>query len=592
MTDSDLTRSAYEAGPQREKFFVSVLRNPLGLVAIIMIVVVVSTAILAPIIAPYDPSTVKIFKVNAPPGDGYLLGGDSAGRDIFSRLLFGARNTLIGALIVAIVASIVGVTMGLFAGYYGRYLDLVTSWIFDALMALPAIIILLALFQSLGSSIYLSMGVFGILLSPGFFRLTRSLVQGVKNELYIDAARVSGLSDLRIITRHILLVVRAPVVIQISVISGVAIVIQAGLEFLGLGDQRVPTWGGMLQDAFQSIYTAPLSLIWPGVAIAITVASLVLLANAIRDRMQSGGSNAGNQPPLPSISDGATTAPVASSRAGHAHLSQKPECRLSGRRPVGARSSMASRSMCTRARCSALSVKAARERPRRLSLSCGCFRPAGASFSGSIVMDGKDIASLPEEEMRGLRGKRIAYVPQEPMSNLDPVFRIGYQLVEPMVTVLGISRKEAKKRALDLLARVGLPDPERTFRAYPHEVSGGMAQRVLIAGAISCNPDLLIADEPTTALDVTVQAEVLDLMRDLQAEFQMSMILVTHNFGVVADSCDRVAVMKDGCIVETNHVRPLFAAPQHSYTRMLLDAVLEGSATRTYSPPTREEMPA
>ena len=191
--------------------------------------------------------------------------------------------------------------------------------------------------------------------------------------------------------------------------------------------------------------------------------------------------------------------------------------------------------------------------------------------------------------MTKLRGSKIAYIPQEPMSNLDPSFTIGSQLVEPMRICLGLGKAEAKERALDLLARVGIPDPERTFEAYPHQVSGGMAQRVLIAGAVSCDPDLLIADEPTTALDVTVQAEVLDLLRDLQAELHMGVLLVTHNFGVVADLCDRVSVMRDGRIVETGPARSIFADREHPYTQSLFDAILEDSEPRRPSsarPPT------
>ena len=142
---------------------------------------------------------------------------------------------------------------------------------------------------------------------------------------------------------------------------------------------------------------------------------------------------------------------------------------------------------------------------------------------------------------------------------------------------LRLSKSAAKARALELLRRVGIPNPERTFNAYPHEISGGMAQRVLIAGAVSCDPDLLIADEPTTALDVTVQADVLDLLRSLQSELNMGMILVTHNFGVVADLCDTVSVMRSGRIVETGPVLELFARPQHPYTQSLFDAVLDES---------------
>ena len=165
-------------------------------------------------------------------------------------------------------------------------------------------------------------------------------------------------------------------------------------------------------------------------------------------------------------------------------------------------------------------------------------------MAGSIQFDGNYTVAPGEDRVDQsrigpLRGKRISYIPQEPMSNLDPAFTIGYQLVRPMVKVLGISKEEAKGRALKLLAAVGIDNPQRTFKAYPHEVSGGMAQRVLIAGAISCEPDLIIADEPTTALDVTVQADVLDLIRDLQKDLGVGVMMVTHNFGIVSDLCDR-----------------------------------------------------
>jgi peptide/nickel transport system permease protein len=204
----------------------------------------------------------------------------------------------------------------------------------------------------------------------------------------------------------------------------------------------------------------------------------------------------------------------------------------------------------------------------------------GRITGGAIVFDGTDLATLPEKAMQRLRGARIAYVPQEPMSNLDPSFTVGSQLTEPMRVRLSLTKPDARERALALLAKVGIPDPARTFRAYPHEISGGMAQRVLIAGAISCEPDLLIADEPTTALDVTVQAEVLDLLRSLREEMGMGILLVTHNFGVVADLCDRVSVMQEGRIVETGPVRTILRDPRHEYTRSLLDAILDESAVR------------
>jgi peptide/nickel transport system permease protein len=211
--------------------------------------------------------------------------------------------------------------------------------------------------------------------------------------------------------------------------------------------------------------------------------------------------------------------------------------------------------------------------------------PAGGEIlHGSVRFDGEDLSRVPEAKMRDIRGRRIAYIPQEPMSNLDPSFTIGSQLTEPMRIKLGLSKSEAKAKALGLLGQVGIPNPERTFASYPHELSGGMAQRVLIAGAVSCEPDLVIADEPTTALDVTIQAEILDLLRELQQELGVTILIVTHNFGVVADLCDRVSVMQKGRIVETGPARAIFADPQHPYTRSLFDAILdEGQARGPYA---------
>ena len=210
----------------------------------------------------------------------------------------------------------------------------------------------------------------------------------------------------------------------------------------------------------------------------------------------------------------------------------------------------------------------------------GLLPTGGRILSGSVRFRGRELTGLSPSDYRKVRGKEIAYIPQEPMSNLDPTFTVGFQLVEPMRTVLGLSKRQARQRALELLEMVGIPDPPRTFRSYPHQISGGMAQRVLIAGAVSCDPVLLIADEPTTALDVTVQADILDLLRRLQAEIGMAVILVTHDFGVVADICDRVAVMQSGKLVEENHALALFDEPQHPYTQMLLASTMDDAEPR------------
>jgi oligopeptide transport system ATP-binding protein len=199
--------------------------------------------------------------------------------------------------------------------------------------------------------------------------------------------------------------------------------------------------------------------------------------------------------------------------------------------------------------------------------------PPGRIASGSILFDGKDLRASTAEEMRALRGHGIAMVFQDPMTSLNPVLTIGRQLTEVMEVHLGVSPEEARKRAVDLLAMVGIPSPETRLDDYPHRFSGGMRQRVMIAMAVACKPRLLIADEPTTALDVTIQAQILDLLRGLQAELGMAMILITHDLGVVAGMADRVNVMYAGRIVEEGSTDAIFAAPRMPYTMGLLQSV-------------------
>lgn len=197
----------------------------------------------------------------------------------------------------------------------------------------------------------------------------------------------------------------------------------------------------------------------------------------------------------------------------------------------------------------------------------------GEISGGSIKFQGEELTTKKENELRKLRGNDISMIFQEPMTALNPVFTIGYQLMEPLNTHRRMSNKEMKNKSIDLLKQVGIPDPEKKLKQFPHELSGGMRQRVLIAIALACNPSLLIADEPTTALDVTIQAQILDLIDDLKTDFGMGVVMVTHDMGVVAEVADRVMVMYAGHVVETGTVEEIFSNPQHPYTKGLLASV-------------------
>ncbi len=199
--------------------------------------------------------------------------------------------------------------------------------------------------------------------------------------------------------------------------------------------------------------------------------------------------------------------------------------------------------------------------------------PPGSIDGGAVRYRGRDLLALDDGEMRKVRGGEIAMIFQEPMTSLNPVFRIGNQISETVRLHLGLDKKAARERAIDLLNRVGIPNPAKRYDSYPHELSGGMRQRVMIAMALSAEPSLLIADEPTTALDVTIQAQILDLLLRIQSERKMSLLLITHDLGIVANLADAIAIMYAGEIVETGTTERIFNGPRHPYTIGLFDAI-------------------
>ena len=582
---------AATSGTPRTSLFRRLLKTPAGLFGLVVLVLVALSAIFAPLLTSIDPNFASIGDVLGKPGDGHPLGFDSAGRDVLSRLLYAGRFSLAGALLALVIAAVIGVIAGLIAGYYHGWFDTVSSWLAGLVMALPGIVLLLAARSVLGPSMWTAMAIFGVLISPAFFRLVYAAVNAVRNELYVDAARVAGLSDMRIIARHILVVVRAPVIIQSAMVLGIAIAIQSGLEFLGLGDMSIPTWGNMLNDGFPNLYTDARLVLWPSLVIALVCVALIMLANTMRDLLErSGGARRRRRgkPAAERPADPERVAIVTHTDDDHTRqvtgetLLEVRDLSIGYDQPDKSVNNVVHDVSLTvrRGEVHGLIGESGSGKTQTAFAIMGLLPDGGHVTGGSIVFEGQEIAHAPEKELTKLRGRKIAYIPQEPMSNLDPAFTIGSQLVEPMRANLRISNQDATRRALDLLAKVGIPDPKRTFAAYPHQVSGGMAQRVLIAGAVSCEPDLLIADEPTTALDVTVQAEVLELLRSLEDEFHMAVILVTHNFGVVADVCDRVSVMRNGRVVESGPVRSIFYGARHEYTRSLLADILEEEHAR------------
>lgn len=573
---------AKTAGPRRT-LWRRFLHRPLGVISLIAFALVLLVAVLAPLLAPYDPNLVDFTLVKAPPSAEHWLGGDSSGRDIFSRLVFGARTTIYGAVVACVVAIVLGVPFGVLAGYSRGRIDVFCTWVSDAIQSIPGMLALLIVAGGTGSNFTLLMITLGIFISPGYFRISRSRTVHVRGEAYVDAARVAGLSDLRILASHVIKAVYAPVIIQTGLTGGLAMGIQAGLQFLGVGSSNTPSWGAMMNDGFHNMLTHPLMLLWPSVALAICIASLAIMGSTLGDlvsvrtpmevrkrRKGKDSAAAADQPASGTLQHAAENAALSISDLQVAY--QSP----SGTKEVLHRVSLDA------APGEVLGIVGESGSGKTQTiLSVLNLLPHGANVDCTTMwVDGTEVSRLSPGKRQELLGTRIGYIPQEPMSNLDPSYPVGRHLTEPLRTVHGLDKAAARDRAREILSRVGIHDPDRIMASYPHQVSGGIAQRVLIAGAVISRPPILLADEPTTALDVTVQAEVLELLRDLQREFGMALVIVTHNFGVVADICDRVVVMKDGNVVETGEVAQTFAEPSDPYTAELIAASLDDAADR------------
>lgn len=567
------------AAASRTPMWRRLLKDPQFVVTAGILIIIFALGLLTPLLTQLGPNDPDLSMVNAPVGTpGYPLGADETGRDIWTRLLHSINTAAISALIGAGVALFVGVTAGLVGGYFGKVTRAVTEWTFNLVMTFPGILLLIILMPVTGGDYRFTMLIFGVLLSPGIYRIVRNLVVGVKNELYVDAARVSGLGNLRILSRHVLFVVRGPIIIAGAFMAGSAIAVQSGLAFLGVGSIQIPSFGAMISSGFRNLYVAPTQFLWPSLLLGLITASLVLLGNALRDTLE------GSKPKPAKVGAGQKVAErVQTASRATPRLVEISDLGIAYRGPSGRPREVVSGVSLTidRGQVVGLVGESGSGKTQTAFATLGVLPAEAIITRGSILFDGEELVGRTDKQMRALRGTAIAYIPQEPMSNLDPSYRVGAQLVEGVRAALGVSKQEARARVLALLERCGIADPARTFDSYPHEISGGMAQRVLIAGAVASRPRLLIADEPSTALDVTVQAEILDLLRDLQAELDMAILLVTHNFGVVADICDRIVVMKKGVIVEAGATLEVFRNPQDDYTKMLLGAILDENTVRT-----------
>jgi peptide/nickel transport system permease protein len=535
-----------------------------------MLVLSIAVAALAPWIAPYDPHAplkVGIDDIFAPPNALHWLGTDDAGRDVLSHFVYGSRVSLIVGFFATFISVFIGGSIGLLAGFVGGRTDHALMRLADVALVipdLPLIIVLVALTEPGLINIIIAIGIVGW---SGTARLVRAQTLAVKERPFVLRARALGAGTARIILRHVLPLVLPLMVANTVLVLSLAILNESTLSFLGLGDSTLISWGQMLHFAFtRGAMSAGAwwALVPPGLGIVWVVLGCTLLGQGLEQMLNAGRERHHlmkeyrQPPPLVPARSSAAVLEVRDLSVEYGAEGSRAVCAVDGVSFVLERGEILG--IVGESGCG------------KTSLALGLLRllpPGGRVVGGGVWLAGHELLTLDAAEMDALRWKELAVVFQGAMHSLNPLRTVAAQIAE------AIGRHEPDTvdiaaRVDELLARVGIA-PERGGD-YPHQYSGGMCQRAAIAMALACNPKVLVADEPTTALDAMVQAQILDLLNELRRELGLAVVLVTHDLGAVARICDRVLVMYGGAVVECADREALFARPLHPYSQALLAA--------------------
>lgn len=549
-----------------------IFRSPTAVISLIWLVGLVIASVTAPLWLRYGPLEQDLSVVLQGPSSLHLLGTDELGRDLLARLVSAAAPTIFIALIVPIVAIGVTVPLTLWASR-SRRAEAAMDRITEIVLSLPGTVIILAFIAAFGANMPILMVIFGLLITGAIYKVLFGQSKSLHRQLFVEAAAVDGVRPMIASLRHVLPNMSTTVIVQFVLLFGVGIGVQAGLAFIGFGPQPPePTWGGMIQTASRFIFQQPWMMVPTGVMLSLTI----IAANSLADVLAGGTAV---PPPLVALRRKKTKTTAAS--VENTPRSHTGEAEQGG---LIVQDLVIGVDKDGPALVTGVSLHVRKGSVMGLVGESGCGKsvtsyallgllsPGLSVRSGSIGWNGADLTQATEKTLQRVRGHEIAFISQEPTRALDPMFTVRSQLTAAIKRLRRVGGAEAKHIAAGLLEDVGIIDVPRVLKSYPHQLSGGMAQRVAIALALSGTPSLLIADEPTTALDVTIQAEILDLLRGLVAERGMSIILVTHDLGVVADICDDVSVMYAGEIVETGSVRDVLMRPEHPYTMALLAA--------------------
>lgn len=494
------------------------------------------------------------------PGLNAYFGADGQGRDLFARVVEGCRPALLLGITVTLIAGFLGSVIGVTSGYLRGKTDAVTAIIIDIALAFPGLVLLIAVRATYGNSMLVFILLFAVTGIPGYARIVRGAAFALAEREFVDAAAAMGATKKRILWRELAPNIAVPVLSFAFIGFAIVIVAEGGLAFIGLSLDEI-TWGKLIAEGAGEINSHPHIALIPATVMFLTILAFNLVGDGIRSlyaprevatqrRLRVDGVHEANPDgSVLHVSDLYTTLHTP---AGDVHAVDGVSLSVKAGQALG------------------IVGESGSGKTMILRSIVGAFSLADVTRSGTVEVAGVDMLRSPAGQLLQTLGTEIGMVSQNPLTALNPVRRIEHQITEPMLVHRGVSKTQARERALELLRLVGIPAPERRLREYPHQLSGGMRQRVTIAIALANEPRLLLADEPTTALDVTVQDQILRLLSDLQREREMAMVLVTHDLSVVKGFTDSVAIVYGGQVVEFGPTAEIFANPRHQYTVSLM----------------------
>ena len=575
------TRPARRPGGGRIR---AVLRTPVGAAAALLLAAMLVFAVLSPVLFSGRAEAIDTANILQGPSAAHWVGTDNLGRDLFFRVLVASRLSIVLALIATALAVVLGLILGALPALLGPRGGRLLGAAVNVAVAFPGL--LLALFFAVifgvgATGAVLAIGFAG---APAFARLTQTLVAGIADRDYVAAARVAGVGRFRLLVRHILPNVGEPLVVNATIGAGGALLAFSGLSFLGLGVQQPSyDWGRLLGEGLNGIYVNAAAALAPGVAVVVAGLAFNLFGEAVAKGMGltttigrtplARGTGRRLPDPVVSVSEQLTQPGPPGSPDGRPVLDVVDlSVTFPGRgepvRPVRGVSFAIRRAEAV----GIVGESGSGKSLTALAVS-GLIEEPGRVDAARLEFLGLDLRGRPDRARRHLLGTSLAMVFQDPMTSFNPSRRVGPQLAEVSRQHGGLTRGQALGRAVDRLRAVRIPAAQRRARQYPHEFSGGMRQRAMIGMGVMGTPALIVADEPTTALDVTVQRQVLDLLETIRAEDGVAILLISHDVTVVEQLCERVLVMYAGRIVEDLPVGELTTAARHPYTRALVDAV-------------------